>query len=320
MNLKIQSKSLICVALLLGCSFAGAQAEKPATKEKDEKVAEIFEKKFVESNIAVSNWLDRVAEKIDLFLVGKKITKQKNKTSVKIQNSSFSTEGKPVTNSFNIAFNPRFHNLEEFLQLKFTTNEDRDNARKAVSESSNVHQTEKNYSTSSLLFRKLGVVQTTFQPRIALGNPVKLSHSLNFESAAKLKSAYINPKIELFADADRGVGIYNALNFQFSLNPTYSLTLINDGEYLDKMHTYTVNNGFSVGQVVNHRVDFAYSLVFTSLNQPRYHLENYTFAFAWNQQYYKRILYLQFIPQLDFHKSRGFKGAAGFTFNISVIF
>ncbi len=320
MNLKIQSKSLICVALLFVCSLSFAEEPKGMQQEKEEKVAEIFEKKFVESNIAVSNWIDRIAEKIDLFLVGKKLTNQKNKTSVKIQNSSFSTEGKPITNNFNIALNPRFHNLEEFLQLKFTTNEDRDNARKAVSESSNTHQTEKNYSTSSLLFRRLGVVQTTFQPRISLGNPIKLSHSLNFESAAKFKSAYVNPKIELFADADKGVGIYNALNFQFSLNPTYSLTLINDGEYLDRMHSYTVNNGFAIGQAINHRVDFAYSLVFTSLNQPHYHLENYTFAFAWNEQFYKRILYLQFIPQLDFHKTRGFKGAAGFTFNISVIF
>lgn len=316
---KVQSKSLVFL-LLTVIVVSGVAQEQTGKSEKDEKAGEIIEKKFIESNIAVSNWLDRVAEKIDLFLVGKKLTNKKNKTSVKIQNSSFSTEGKPVTNSFNIGFNPRFPNLEEFLQLKFTTNEDRDNARKAVSESSNVHQTEKNYSTSSLLFRKLGIVQTTFQPRIALGNPIKLSHSLNFESAAKLKGAYINPKIELFADADRGVGIYNAINFQFNLSPIFTLTLINDGEYLDKPHTYTVNNGFAVGQVVNQRVDFAYSLIFTSLNQPKYHLENYTFAFAWNEQYYKRILFLQFIPQLDFHKTRGFKGAAGFTFNISVLF
>lgn len=313
MILKRQSKSWVFLYVLCLCLNATA-------RDKDENVEEIFEKKFVESNIAVSNWLDRVAEKIDLFLVGKKLTKKKNKTSVKIQNSSFSTEGKPVTNTVNIAFNPRFPNLEEFLQLKFTTTEDRDNARKAVSESSNIHQTEKNYSTSSLLFRKLGVVQTTFQPRIALGNPIKLSHSLNFESAAKIKSTYINPKVELFADADRGVGIYNAINFQFKLTPVFNLTLINDGEYLDKVHSYTVNNGVALGQTINQRIDFAYSLVFTSINQPHYHLENYTFAFAWNEQYYKRILMLQFIPQLEFNKVRGFKGAAGFTLNISLLF
>lgn len=313
MNLKIQSKSFIF--LIVVCLNVEAIAQ-----EKDKNIEEIFEKKFVESNIAVSNWLDRVAEKIDIFLVGKKITNTKNKTFVKIQNSSFSTEGQPVRNSFNIALNPRFHNLEEFLQLKFTTNEDQDDARKAVSESSKVHQTEKNYSTSSLLFRKLGAVQTTFQPRIALGNPIKLSHSLNFESAAKFKTAYFNPKVELFADADRGVGIYNAFNFQYYLNPVYTLTLINDGEYLDKIHSYIVNNGLALGQVVNRRVDFSYSLVFTSINQPSYHLQNYTFAFAWNEQYYKKILFLQFIPQLEFHKIRGFKGSAGFAFNISVLF
>lgn len=312
MVLKVQSKILIFFLTLCFAHFSLAQENKDKSDS--------LEKKFIESNIAVSNWLDRVAEKIDLFLVGKKLTSKKNGTSFKIQNSSFSTEGRRVANSFNIGFNPRFPNLEEFLQLKFTTNEDRNDARKAVSESSNTHQTEKNYSASSLLFRKLGSVQTTFQPRIALGNPIKLSHSLNFESAVKLKSSYINPKIELFADADRGVGIYNAINFQFNLDPVFTLTLINDGEYLDKGHSYTVNNGFSLGQIINHRVDFAYSLVFTSLNQPSYHLENYVFAFAWNEQYYKRILYLQFIPQLDFQKINHYKGSAGFTFNINLLF
>lgn len=310
---KVQSKSFVFLAAFCFCQFAFSESVSTP-------VSDSIEKKFIESNIAVSNWLDRVAEKIDLFLVGRRLTNRKNGTSVKIQSSSFSTEGKAVTNSFSIGLNPRFPNLEEFLQLKFTTNEDRNNERKTVSESSNVHQTEKNYSTSSSLFKRMGTVQTTFQPRIALGNPIKLSHSLNFESAIKFRSSILNPKFEFFADADRGVGLYNALNFQFTLSPVFNLTLINDGEYLDKVHSYMVNNGLSLGQIINQRVDFAYSLIFTSSNQPSYHLENYVFAFAWNEQYYKRILYLQFIPQLDFQKINGYKGSAGFTFNISLLF
>lgn len=289
------------------------------SQDKDDN-AESFEKKFIESNIAVSNWLDRVAEKIDLFLVGKKITNKKNKTFVKLQNSAFITEGKPLTNSFTFGLNPQFPNLEEFLQLKFTANEERDIQRKGVSESAYTNETEKNYSAASALFKNLGNVRTTFQPRIAIGNPIKVSHSLNFESALKFKTSYFTPKLEFFADADRGVGTYNAFNFQFNLTPIYTLTFINDGEYLDKFHTYTVNNGFALGQIINQRTDFAYSLVFTSGNKPSYHLDKYTFAFAWNEQYYKRILYLQFIPQLDFQKLNQFKGALGFTFNVSVLF
>ena len=323
MTLKVQSKSLIFLFLILTSLHALAVDSPPL--EAEPKVPEksgSLEKKFIDSNIAISNWLDRVAEKIDLFLVGKKTTTRKNETSVRVQSSSFISEGRPVINSFSIGFNPRFPNLEEFLQIKFTQNEDRNATRTAVSNSSNVNQTEKNYSTSSNLFQHLGAVQTTFQPRIALGNPLKISHSLNFESALHFnkKTSILNPKLELFADADRGVGFYDAFNFQFILSPIYNLTLINDGEYLDKVHSYTVNNGFAIGQVINDRVNFAYSLVFTSRNQPSYHLENYVVAFAWNEQYYKKILDLQFIPQINFEKMNGYKGSAGVTFNISVNF
>ncbi len=309
MSRKVQSNFFIFLMLLI--FSVSSQAEEKSDS---------LEKKFIDSNIAISNWLDRAAEQIDLFLVGRKVTTRKNETSVKIQNSSFASEGQAVRNSFSIGVNPRFPNLEQFLQIKFTTNENREDDRTTVSNSSKVNQTEKNYSTSNFLFRKLGSVQTTFQPRIALGNPIKLSHSLNFETAVKFNSAIANPKVELFADADRGVGFYDAINFQFTLSPIYSLTLINDGEYLDKLHLYTVNNGFSIGQYINDRVNFAYSLVFTSQNQPSYHLENYTLAFAWNQEYYKRILDIQFIPQLDFQKKNHFKGSAGFTFNFTVKF
>ncbi len=317
MSQKVQSKFIIFLLFVLFTFRINAE-ENPAAKVPEK--TDTLEKQFIDSNIAISNWLDRVAEKIDLFLVGKKVTTKKNESSVRLQNSTFISEGHSLINSFSIGFNPRFPNLEEFLQVKFTQNEDRNATRTAVSNSSNVNQTEKNYSATSNLFQRMGSIQTTFQPRIALGNPLKISHSLNFESAVHFRSAIFNPKVELFADADKGVGFYDAANFQFKLSPIYNLTLINDGEYLDRVHSYTVNNGFAIGQVINDRVNFAYSLVFTSKNQPSYHLENYVLAFAWNQQYYKKILDIQFIPQLDFEKVYGYKGTAGFTFNFTVNF
>lgn len=266
----------------------------------------------------ISKWLDRLAEQIDLFLVGKKVTDKKNDSNIRLQNSTFTTEGKQVVNNFTLSVNPRFPNLEEFLQLKFTSTDDRADTRKAFSNSQTQNQTEKNYAASASLFKKLGQVQTSFQPRIALENPIKLSHSLNFETAAYYKFMIFNPKFELFADADKGVGFYNAFNFQFSLSPIWSLTLINDAEYVEKTHTYTVNNGFAFGQVISDRINFGYSLIFTSNNRPSYHLENYVVAFAWNQQIYKKILDIQFIPQLDFQKEMGFKGATGLTFNVTL--
>jgi hypothetical protein len=170
------------------------------------------------------------------------------------------------------------------------------------------------------LFKKLGTIQTSFQPRIAIDNPIKLSHSLNFESAAHFKNSILIPKFELFADADKGVGFFDAVNILFTLSPTYLLTLINDGEYLDRQQSYTTNNGFAIGQVFNDKISFTYSLIFTSNNRPNYHLESYLIAYAWNQNIYKKILDFQLIPQLDFQKKNHFKGAAGLTFNVNLSF
>lgn len=312
MSQKVQSKSLVFLFLIgFGISLWA--------QEKEEK-KESIEQKFIEQNIIISNWLDRTAEKIDIALVGKKVTNRKNDSSIRLQSQTFTTEGKPVVNTFSFSINPRFPNLEDFLQLKFSSTDDRDEQRRAVSKNLNDNQTEKNYSPRSNLFQNFGSIQTTFQPRIAVQNPIKLSHSLSFDTVRHLRSTVFNPKLELFADADRGVGVYNAFNLHFTISPIYTLTLINDGEYLEKVHLYTVNNGFDVNQFVNDKLSYGYSLIFTSNNHISYHLENYTVAFAWNQSIYKKILSVQYIPQLDFQKENRFKGSAGFRFNISLNF
>ncbi len=281
---------------------------------------ETLEQKFIQNNISISNWLDRMAEKIDLYLVGKKVSTQKNNTQIKLQNSSFSTEGQPIVNTFSISINPRFPNLEEFLQLKFTSTDDKENNRKVVSANLNDNQTEKKYTNSGSLFEKLGRVKVAFQPRVTLQNPIKLSHSLLFEFVDQYKLFNFNPKLELFADADKGAGFYNAFNFHFELTKIYSLSLINDGEYLEKPHMYTVNNGLAIGQVYSNQVYFSYSLIFTSNNRDQYHLESYVFAFSYEQQIYKKILDFQVIPQLEFQKKNKFKGMAGVRLNLNLNF
>ena len=312
MSRKLQPKSLILIACI-GLSVHGYAQEKEEKKE-------TIEQKFIEKNIEISNWLDRTAEKIDVYLVGNRVSNRKNESSIKLQSQSFTTEGKPLTNTFSLSFNPRFPNLEDYMQLKFSSTDDRDDQRRAVSKNLNENQTQKNYTPASKLFQKFDSIQTTFQPRISVQNPIKLSHSLSFQSVSHIQTTVFNPKLELFADADRGVGFYNAFNLQFKISPIYNLTLINDGEYLEKVHLYTVNNGFDINQFINDKLSYGYSLIFTSNNHNGYHLESYTVAFAWNQLIYKKILDVQYIPQLAFLKENRFKGSAGFRLNITLNF
>ena len=135
-----------------------------------------------------------------------------------------------------------------------------------------------------------------------------------------MKKYSINPKLELYAVADKGTGFYWALNFNFNINKEYSLTLINDGDYISQLHTESVTNGFSIGQVLNDKMAFSYGFLTFSNNRPVYHLEGYSLFTTWSQVLYKNILSYQLTPHLDFSSPDSFHGRPGIVLNVSLDF
>jgi hypothetical protein len=279
-----------------------------------------WEQSFIEGNIAISKWFDSVAEGLDLFLVGKKVTKIPNQSNLRFENSTASTEGHSVTNTTGVSVNPRLPNLEEYWHLKFATYDEREDRRNAKNAYLRQNPRAKNYGATVGVFKKLGNIRTAFQPRIELQDPLRVSHSLTFESVADLKTYEVNPKLEFYATPDKGVGTFQALNFNFLLSKIFSLTLINQGDYEEKTHLFSVVNGISIGQVLTPTSAFAYNTFFSSNNHPNYHLESYNFSVAYSQVLYKRILDYQVVPNLDFQKTISFKGVAGLTININLNF
>lgn len=291
----------------------------PAFAEEAKKERGPWEERFIHYNIKISEFIDGVAKKIDRYLVGDDVTKRENETSVRIENISNSTEGETVTNISNLNINLRLPNVEDYFQLKFTTydpNEDRGSRRKYVRPVGRP----RNYGATVGLFRKLGDVRTAFQPRIELQDPLKVSHSLSFDTTAKMNTYEFNPKLEFFANPDKGTGIFVALNYAFFMNDVFTLNWINEGEYEEKRNQFSTNLGLSLVQEFNERSTFAYSLFFLSNNRPVYHLEAYSLSVTYSQLLYKRILDFQLIPHLDFSTQRNFKGAAGLTFVLNLNF
>ncbi|MGZ3805360.1 MAG: hypothetical protein ACXVB4_14185 [Pseudobdellovibrionaceae bacterium] len=301
--------------------FASAQeevlAQAPAPSAEEERT---WEQSFIQSNIAISKWFDDLADGLDLFLVGKRISNRPNQSNIKIENSTTSSEGQGVKNNIGVSINPRLPNLEEYWRLKFATYDEREESRDARNAYLRQTPRERNYGATIGVFRKLGNIRTAFQPRIELQNPLKISHSLSFESIANLKTYSINPKIEFYASADKGVGTFQSLNFYFQLTKIYSLTLVNQGDYGEKLHLYSVVNGISIGQFLTPKSTFSHNIFFSSNNHPNYHLESFNLSVAYNRVLYKRILEYQVIPNLDFQKTVDFKGVAGITLNIILNF
>jgi len=279
-----------------------------------------LEDKLIQSNIEISNWFDGVAEGIDIFLVGQKLTTKKNETSVKIENTTFVKERENVNNISSLNVNLRLPNVEEYWQLKFTTYDE--NKEKRAAQNGNLRRAprERNYGASIGVFRKLGNVRTAFQPRIDLQDPLSVSHTLTFESVAQQKGYEINPKLQFFANSNQGTGVYVALNFNIPLDSIFSVTLINDGEYEEKSHKFDVTNGISLGQVVSKTSSLSYNLIFDSNNVTQYALQTYSVSVGWNQMLYRNILSYQIVPYVEFPKPNGFRGVAGLNFTFALNF
>lgn len=292
----------------------------PAGEIKPEETENIWEERFIQSNKDISKWFDGVTEGIDLFLVGKRVSRFKNKSSFSIDNTTTVTETENFNNTTSIAIRPRFKNLEQFMQLKFATYDEKEDGRGVENGYLRTTQRRKNYGATLGFFRKLGNVRTTFQPRIELQDPLKVSHSLAFESLGEAKHFQLNPKFELFADADKGTGTFQAINLNYVFTPVWAVTLINEGEYQEKLHKLLVTNGLALSQNFAEKTTFTYSWIFNSDNREKYHLTGHTVLFTWRQNVYRNILDFQLQPNLNFEKDNRFKGRAGVIFNISINF
>lgn len=320
MHACFQSKSFK-ILVLLSLTIISIRSEAIDTISRiDDDKEKTLEQQLIEGNVAISKWFDSLTEGIDLFLVHKQLKSEPNTTNVKIENLTYSIEGKGVSNETLLSINPRLPNLEKYWNLKFTTYDDQVDSRGA--DKTYLRQTKRqvNYGASVGLFAKFGKIRTAFQPRIDLQDPLSVSHSLAFESVADFKTYRINPKLEFFANSSRGTGIFQAINFNFILNNIYSLTLINEATYEEKLHRLSVTNGLSLGQVLSATDAMTYGFFMFANNRDNYHLDSYSLSATWYHLLYKKILDFQLTPHLDFSQSVDYTGQSGLTLQITLNF
>lgn len=281
-----------------------------------------FGKSFTETDEIISSWFNGVTEGVDLFLVGKRMANRNKKVSSEIivQNTTYSRESENFVNYTNISVNPRFPNLEAYWSLKFSTYDDTNLVQTAQGGYARQRPQDKKYAASIGLFRKLSNIRLAFQPRIELQDPLKVSHFLTAETVADMKTYQINPKFQLFADATLGTGTFHAFNFNFPIDDVYSLALLNEGEYEEKLNRYSVTNGISIGQVLTDTTSLGYGLTFFSNNRPTYHLNAYSMSLTWSEVIYKKLFDYRITPHLDFVRAEDYRGFVGIVFEFNFRF
>ncbi|MNL11178.1 hypothetical protein D3C87_1320050 [compost metagenome] len=307
--------SALCLFLVLSSSqsFAVNAPTKPAP-ETD------WEEALIQGNINISNWFDSFADGLDLFLVGKRVTERRNETQIEIENSAVITEKEDFENSVNFGINLRLPNVEEYWNVKFTSYDEQEEGRDLKNAYLRQTPRQKNYGATIGLLAKLGNVRTTFEPRIELQDPLKVSHTLTFESVAETRGFEFNPKLQFYADSSDGLGTTQSLNFHFRLNTKSSITLTNQGDYQEKIALYSVLNGITYGRELSKISAISFSLLLSSENRPNYHLEAYNISTAYTRVLYRNILTAQFIPNVDFSETYGFERVLGLTVNLNLFF
>lgn len=314
----------LCIPILLLVSALDVALAEPFEQPPEiQKQQSQLAEGLINSNAAIADWFDSVAEGIDLFLVNKKVSEEQNETMVNVSNLTSSSEGVPVRNEWILQIIPRFPNLEKYWSLKFSSYDEQE--ERGVDKNYLRQSTrDRNYGASVGLFRRLGPVRLQFQPRIELQDPLQVSHSIAVETVGLLpdlgSGLKINPKLEFFANARRGPGVFNALNFSYSVNEVTELTQINEAEYEDKRRRLAVTNGLSLGRIINSQNTLTASILFFSSNRENYHLTGYNLAVSWYHLIYKKVLDFSLTPNLDFSEVLDFKGRAGATLQVTIHF
>jgi len=309
---------LLILVLILSSQASLAQVTQNLNQSNSENIN--WKDDLYQGHLVVSDWFNGITESVDYFLTGREVVHRDKPSEIRLQSLSSTKESSNFNQSFSLGFRPRLHALEENFYLTFTSYNDVDENHQAGQKLVRQSPIQENYGATVGFFQKFSFIRVDFQPRIEFKNSLQISHALNFETVLDLKGFLLNPRFQLFASATEGTGVFHALNFRFNLSEYNSLSFLNEFEYLDKIHKYSVSNGAVWGQRLNDSSGLSYGLMFYSNNQPSYHLDKYIPSISWNHLIYKKLLDYEFTPYLEFSKEREFKGAAGINLNFNLTF
>ncbi len=267
----------------------------------------------------ITDSLDYAANTIDITLAGKKYTKKANESSLTVSQYLTSIEGGIVKTSTDFGLNLRLPNLERRWQLRFTSYDVEEENRDVSQQRVRTRPRPREYGASLLFFEKLGNVKTTFQPRLQLKDPLDMSYVLRFESTAVHKGVRLLPRLDLFADARKGTGEFVSLDLLLELSKHSDLTFQNTEEYKNLENSFTTQHGISYDYSLTDQKALGASYTVVSANH-NFHLASSTAALIFTEQIYRRLLKYSLTPFLAFGKSEHFKGKAGITLNIDVVF
>lgn len=305
-------KFIVHLLLILLC---GQYSSVASAKEREGWIGSM-----IDYNEYISEKIDLWAERLDLFLSRRRFTEDPNESTVILRSFFSHEEGGKKDSSFNFDLNLRLPNLEERWSLRFTSYDPNEEERGIRSQQQRIRARERNYGAGLALLQELGNIRTTFQPRIELKDPLQTSYTLRFESIARAKPIRVEPRVELFADSEKGTGQFASLNMEIKASEGITVLQFNEEQYEDAENIFTTTHGVSVSKGVGRRQGINTTISFRSVNRPAFHLSDMTASAAYYSEPYRRVLAYHIGPYWLFAKENRFKGKVGLVFEVQLIF
>lgn len=306
---------LILIITILKCSIAHG------TATQNERSAWVNH--FIYYNKFLSQKVDEAAHGLDLFISRKNSKKETNKTTITLRSFAAHYEGGETDSSFNFDVNLRLPHTEEKWRLRFSSYDTNEEERGIRTRQQRLNSREQSYGAGLALLQDLGSIKTSFQPRIELRDPLQTSYTLKFESNAEAKPYKVVPRLDLFADSEKGVGQFLSLHSELSLNKEISIIQFNEEQYENFKNKFSTTHGISIAKQVGKRQGVNATLSFYSFRSTEYksyHLSDFTASAGYSSEPLRRVFVYRFGPSWNFSKTRNFKGEVGFSVEFDLIF
>ncbi len=292
-------------------------------------ITEKFSQRVKKFHTNLSENIVSIADSIDSFFINRSVTEGRNRTNIRLTNTTNSIEGSGVKNDFDFKLRLRLPHLKRKIQIEFEDDalvNDTTGARDNLTQADTTRTaSQQGGSRGGLSFyQKLLGIETKLTSGLEIRDEVivfgRFRVTKDFVLTPKQKITFIH---DVFDDTTDNKGQIGILNYDYTFNKTFLLRFANEGTYRDINNTLKTTHGFSLYQQISERNFLSYNYRAESINpeaQTTFYLNAHVVNVSFRRRLYREHLYYETGPGLIFPKLNNFEGLWAFVFKLEIIF
>lgn len=261
---------------------------------------------------------------IDNFFGERKTLDHDNGSRLRVYSIISKSEGSQLYKEVNYRFRIRLPQLSKKLHIEFYRSKAETETLTPVNES--ILQTDSDRETST--------------PRLGLGYALSIFRGWESKAGAGIKvrlppdpylyyrmsKKFTMPKgfIRVAPSANYSIKDMFSLNgvvdYDIPLAENYLFRFSNTGTWTDKADITRSSHGPQLFQTLSKRRSISYSLSANFSSEIGYRIENYLLQLDYRQLIYKKWIYYDLIPSINYPKENGFKKVLGIALKLEILF